>query len=152
MRKIRIETLPVKNKKKKIKWEEVFITVFAIVLLGGAMIWIVARIYQQAKADLVAMERPVAGIVLDHKIVCMASNVYMGEEQLAVSIHGKTYYTCSNQCTSDINKDENARLATDPISKHLVDKSQAFISINRDNVRTILYFESEENLRKYLKK
>lgn len=143
-------------KKKKFNWQDYFITSFAIVVLGGAMVWIAIGIYQREKIDQVELERtnallPSVGKIVDHKMVCMASDVYMGEDQLAENVHGKIYFVCSKQCSKKIHADEDAQVATDPSSKKIVNKAVAFISV-APNSNTILYFESEENLKKYFLK
>lgn len=148
--------IPQKGKKKKINWLGRFMTALTIVLFSGAFIWMGYNIYHQETEEQVAFEKykatfPRPGKAIDHKIVCMASNVYMGNEQIEVPVNGKMYYSCSPHCTQEIHSGNSIRLAIDPLSKMSVDKAEAFISMSPDSLGTILYFESEENLKRYLK-
>ena len=143
-------------KKKKFNWRDIFLTTFAIVMLGGAMVWMTIVIYQQEKINQVKLERKnelllIAGTILDHRMVCMASDVYMREKQLSENVNGKIYFVCSKQCSTKIHNDKDAQVATDPYSKRRVSKAVAFISAD-SNSNIILYFESEENLKMYFSK
>ncbi len=144
------------KRKKKTYWTGVFITALTIVLFSGAFIWMGYNIYHHETEEQVAFEKhkkafPIPGKVIQHKIVCMASNVYMGKDQLEVLVDGKTYYSCSPHCTAELLSRENVRMATDPFSNRIVNKAEAAISMSADSLGTILYFESEENLKRYLK-
>jgi len=145
------------SSKKRIKWNEVFITAFAIILIGGFFVWLTVHTYLQEKheSELQAKYQdslPLPGKAVDHKLVCMVNNTYMGVDQIPVMVLNKTYYGCCPKCISDINTDASVRLAVDPYSHVSVDKASAFITVSPDKSGTILYFESEQNAKKYLKK
>lgn len=151
------KSVPQKGKKKKDNGYGIFMTVFTIILFSGAFAWMGYNIYHQETEEQIALEKykarfPEPGKVIDHNIVCMASNVYMGNEQLEVIINGKTYYSCSPHCSNQLQSGDHVRLATDPFSKKTVDKADAFISMSPDSVGTILYFDSDESLKQYSKK
>ncbi|HRJ30979.1 MAG TPA: hypothetical protein PLV21_03555 [Cyclobacteriaceae bacterium] len=150
---------PVKrlSKKEKERRYNIFITVFAILLFGAAFAWMIGTIYTQVKSDNEAEEQyrsslPVSGNAVPHNLVCMVNNMYMGVQQIAVPVNDKTYYGCCQKCVNDLNADESTRFATDPLSKKMVDKATAFIIINPDKSGAVLYFESEQNAKKYLEK
>lgn len=139
--------------KKKTKWKEVFTNAFAIVSLSGTAIWIVFMLINQETPSAHRkhkVERPAPGVILDHKKVCMASNVYMGQDQTLVDVQGQQYFSCGAHCTQQLQSEENVRMAFDPYSKKMVSKSMAYITMNPDSTGTILYFESEDNIKKYL--
>lgn len=156
MKKKAPKTLLLKGKKKKGNWFGTFMTVFTIILFSGAFFWMGYNIYHQETEEQIALEKhmttfPEPGKIVDHKVVCMASNVYMGKNQLEVLVNGKMYYSCSPHCTAEIQLAANTRLTTDPLSKRIVDKAESFISMSPDSLGTILYFESVENLKKYFR-
>jgi YHS domain-containing protein len=78
--------------------------------------------------------------------------MYMGIDQVPVSVQDKTYYACCDQCIRDLNNDQSVRYAIDPYSKVRVDKAFAFITMNPEKKGAILYFESANNAKKYLDK
>lgn len=94
---------------------------------------------------------PASGISLDHNLVCMVNNTYMGIDQIPIAVENKTYYGCCDNCVKTINTDESARLAIDPFSKVKVDKATAIITMNPEKKGAVLYFESEQNAREFLK-
>ena len=150
---------PVKrlSKREKERRYNRFITVFTILLFAAGFAWIGGNIYTQIKSDYEAEEKyksslPVPGKAVPHNLVCMVNNMYMGSQQIAVLVDDKTYYGCCQKCVNDLNTDENTRFAVDPFSKKRVDKAMAFIVINPDKTGAVLYFESEQNAKKYLKK
>lgn len=145
------------NKKRKIKWNEIFITAFAIVTIGGFFVWLTVHTYQQEKHESEMQEKykaslPLPGVQLDHKLVCMVNNTYMAVDQIPVMIESKTYYGCCEKCVKDLNTDESVRFAVDPYSNLAVDKALAFITMSPAKPGYILYFESEQNAKKYLQK
>ncbi len=148
---------PTPDKKKKTKWSEIFITAFAIVSLGGFLVWLVIFNYQQEKQEQAAIEEyraslPPSGQELDHKLVCMASDKYHGDSQAPVIVSDRIYYGCSQKAIRDLSTNENSRFAIDPYSKAKVDKAKAFITMSPVKPGAILYFESGQNAKKYLKK
>ena len=80
-------------------------------------------------------------------MVCMINNRSMANEQIPVEIDGKTYYGCCPMCKERLEKDEASRYAVDPVSGKKVDKAKAVIGALPG--AAVLYFENEENLRKY---
>lgn len=94
---------------------------------------------------------PVSGISLDHKLICMVNNTYMGTDQIPVIVENKTYYGCCDNCVKAINTDETVRMAIDPFSKIEVDKAMAVITLNPEKKGSVLYFESEQNAKEFLK-
>lgn len=157
MKKKQIITPTGKSRKKGIKWHDVFMTAFAIVLIGGFLVWLVVRTYLLEKHEYEMQQRyeaslPSPGVPIDHKLVCMVNNTYMGVDQILVTVQNKTYYGCCDKCVRDIQTDEKVRFAIDPYSKVKVDKAIAFITMSPAKPGTILYFESEQNAKKYLNK
>lgn len=156
MKKITVKK-PSNAGKKKIKWSEALITTLAILLIGGWFVWLGIHYYQQEKHESEMQQRyqaslPAPGIAVEHKLVCMVNNMYMGVNQIPVVVQDKTYYGCCEKCVRDLNTDQSVRVAVDPYSHISVDKAQAFITMNPNKSGSILYFESEKNARKYLKK
>jgi YHS domain-containing protein len=150
---------PVKRLSKRVKERRFnrFITVFTILLFAAAFAWIGGNIYTQIKSDSEAEEKyksslPVPGKAVPHNLVCMVNNMYMGSQQIAVPVNNKTYYGCCQKCVNDLNTDESTRFAVDPFSKKMIDKAVAFITTKPDMSGVILYFESEENAKKYFSK
>lgn len=133
-----------KSKHNQQKWLK---TTLMIAIFGGAMIWIGLTVYSREKVnDEVEESR-----IIEHSLVCMVNNKYMGEQQIAVPINEKIYYGCCQKCVADLTTDESTRFALDPISKKTVDKAMAFIILDPNKTGTVLYFESEENISEYLK-
>ena len=131
------------EKKRGIKWNEVSITALAIMAIGGWFIWMVVHIYQQEGHESEMQEAYIAslpppGVSIDHKLVCMVNNRYMGSDQIPVPIQDKTDYGCSDKCVRDLNTDETVRFAVDPYSKQTVDKALAFITMSSAKPGAIL--------------
>jgi YHS domain-containing protein len=155
MRKILKGKFPGIDKKAKAKRWSMFINTLTIVLFGGAVTWMIAIIYFQEKENHDADERYKAslqksGEAVQHNLVCMVNNMYMGSQQIAVPIDEKTYYGCCQKCVKDLTTDESTRFALDPFSKKTVDKAMAFITIHPNKTGVVLYFESQQNAKKYL--
>ena len=79
--------------------------------------------------------------------VCMVNNQDMGKPQIPVVVEGKTYFGCCAMCKGRLEKDAAARTAIDPVTSKPVDKATAIIARNESG--NILYFGSEETLRRY---
>ncbi len=146
-----------KIKKKRRKWHDVFITTIVIVLIGGFFAWLVVHIYQQEKSEQEALKNykatlPAPGKKLDHKLVCMVSDIYHCTRQIPIVVSNKVYYGCNQKSVLELNTDEKMRFAVDPYSKKTGDKSLAFITTSPYQPGSILYFESEENLSNYFKR
>lgn len=83
-------------------------------------------------------------------LVCMVNNAYMGKPQIPVPVNGKTYYGCCEMCVGTLNNNETARIATDPFSGKLIDKTEAYIVLVEEE-GDVAYFESEQNFLKFRK-
>jgi YHS domain-containing protein len=81
--------------------------------------------------------------------VCMVNDAFMGKKQIPIPVQGKTYYGCCRMCVSTLTNDASERQAIDPVSRHSVDKATAIIGALPDG--NVFYFESEENLRAYVR-
>lgn len=139
------------------KLYEIFIASLAIVAIGGWFVWLIVHTYQQEKSESkmqneYAASLPLPGTPIEHKLVCMVNNRYMGSDQIPVSIQNKTYYGCCDKCVKDLNTDESVRFAIDPLTKSKVDKALAFITMSPKEAGNVLYFESEQAAKKYLQK
>ena len=86
--------------------------------------------------------------VTDTGKVCMMNDRYMGTAQIPVEVDGKRYYGCCAMCKERLAKDRRARVALDPVSGKEVDKATALIAKRADG--SVLYFENEASLKKYL--
>lgn len=84
---------------------------------------------------------------VEAKYVCMINNKFFDSPQIPVIVEGKTYYGCCPMCKEKLEKSEQARTATDPVSGKTVDKATAIIGAQADG--TVYYFENEENLERY---
>lgn len=87
--------------------------------------------------------------VVPNKKVCMVTNMLFPRDQIPVQHAGKTYYGCCENCKKTLAEDASARMAIDPISKKPVDKASAVIAARPDG--SVIYFESQANLKKYSK-
>jgi len=81
--------------------------------------------------------------------VCMVNNRYLGVKQIPVEVDGKVYYGCCKMCVGRIKNNESIRYAIDPVSGKKVDKATALILALKDG--RVLYFESRENVERFLK-
>lgn len=79
--------------------------------------------------------------------VCMVTDRFMRVPQIPVNVEGRTYYGCCEGCRARLTNDPSVRSATDPVTKHAVDKASAIIGA--DGSGAVLYFESEDSLQKY---
>ena len=83
--------------------------------------------------------------VEDPSTVCMVNNRFMGDKQIPVIVDGKTYFGCCEMCKARLEHDQTARMATDPVSGHSIDKASAVIG--RDTTNKVFYFENEATFR-----
>ena len=90
---------------------------------------------------------PAVEKVADRSLVCMVNDMEMGKEQIPVVIEGRTYYGCCAMCKERLARDAASRTAVDPLSGKSVDKAKAVIGRRPDG--SVVYFETEANLRKY---
>lgn len=91
------------------------------------------------------------GDIVPNDQVCMVNNAYMGKKQLEVVHDGKTYYGCCENCQIRIPKEENARMAYDPVSNKLIDKATAVIAVSDKN-DNVVYFENKTNYKAFFNK
>ncbi len=84
--------------------------------------------------------------------VCMMNNKYFGTEQIPVEVEGKNYYGCCQGCVNSLKSNRAIRFTQDPYSGEEVDKADAYIVLNPDGSKNVLYFKSGENYGNYLMK
>jgi YHS domain-containing protein len=84
---------------------------------------------------------------VEPQMVCMVNDQAMGKLQIAVEVDHKTYYGCCEMCKQRLAQDEAVRRAVDPVTGEVVDKATAVIAARSDG--SVLYFSSEETLRRY---
>lgn len=87
---------------------------------------------------------------VEAKKVCMVNNAVFEKDQIPIAVEGKTYYGCCDMCKERLAKDVESRTGVDPVTGKKVDKATAVIAALPDG--KVLYFESEETLKKYAPK
>lgn len=87
--------------------------------------------------------------VVENEKVCMVTDQLFPKKQIPITVEGKTYYGCCENCKASLGKDPKVRKAIDPISKKPVDKATAVIAAREDG--TVIYFENKTTLEKYQK-
>ena len=143
-------------KKPKKKWDAMFMNAFAIVLLGGAFIWMGIIVYNETTGekkmkDSYLASLPNAKDTIAHSKVCMVDDIFQGDfPSVPVSINSKTYYGCSQKANRDLSTIDSLRSAIDPISKEKVDKATAIIAIHPDKDGKVIYFGSKQTYDKYI--
>lgn len=88
--------------------------------------------------------------VTDASQVCMVNDQFMGRPQIPVAVEGRTYYGCCAMCEGKLKQQPEARIARDPVTGQEVDKATAVIV--QDAQGKVMYFASEDTLRKYTTK
>ena len=101
---------------------------------------------QEINANILAL----ADGSLPKELVCMVNNAYMGKDQFLVEFEGKQYYGCCEMCVKTIQNERQVRVALDPLTGKEIDKAGAFIALKPGSNSDVLYFESEENYRKFI--
>ncbi len=87
---------------------------------------------------------------LKSSYVCYVNDRYMGSEQIPVAVNDKTYYGCCGGCVEKLKKNlGNVRFAKDPLTGAKVDKATAFIVLKPHANGAVMYFESEDNYKKF---
>jgi YHS domain-containing protein len=100
-----------------------------------------------------AVSQPVAALpagmsrVTDTSLVCMVNDQFMGNPQIPIAVQGRTYYGCCPMCKERLGKEPATRIARDPVTGQDVDKATAVII--KDAAGKVLYFASEDTLRRY---
>jgi len=127
-----------------------------ILLLSVVMVAACQSSTEQKQASTEEPTEALAGVPsyrigdqVPHDLVCMVNNAYMGKKQFEVPFEGKTYYGCCNMCVERIPVDKDARIAVDPFSSKVVDKSEAFIVLVSAQGH-VAYFENEQNYKQFL--
>lgn len=148
---------PSSTKRKKIKWYDLFITTLAFVVIVGFFVWFVIHNYQEEKIkqkheEAYKASLPSPGSPVPPNTVCMVNNMYMNAPQIPVVVNNETYYACCTKCVKDLNTNNASHFAIDPLSKRKIDKATAFITIKPDRSGEVLYFQSEENAKLYIRK
>ena len=77
----------------------------------------------------------------------MVNDQFMGKPQIPVQVEGRTYFGCCAMCKEKLEKQTAARTAQAPVTGEPVDKASAVIV--KDANGKVLYFASEETLRRY---
>ena len=144
--------------KKKSKFEEWFINILAIVLLGGTIVVIVFMTTQSAINDDKAKEAYLASLppqqdTIAHSKICMVDDFYQGNyPTLPLKLSTKTYYGCDPKAIRELTAKNEVRSATDPVTGRKVDKAAAVIALHPKRDGKVLYFESHDTFAQYLQK
>ena len=85
---------------------------------------------------------------VEAKKVCMVNNQVFEKDQIPVEVKGRMYYGCCEMCKQRLALDKSSREAVDPVTGKTVDKATAVIGALEDG--SVLYFENEETLAKYV--
>jgi YHS domain-containing protein len=85
--------------------------------------------------------------VSDPSQVCMVNDQFMGRAQIPVVVDGRTYFGCCPACKEKLENQSEMRTGRDPVTGQQVDKAKAVIV--QDASGKVLYFESEETLKRY---
>lgn len=83
--------------------------------------------------------------------VCYVNNKFMGIDQIPVEFENKTYYGCCEGCVLKLKTMRETRYAKDPFTGNEVDKAMAFIVLSLTGNNDVLYFESEQTYKDYIK-
>lgn len=83
--------------------------------------------------------------------VCYVNNKFMGIDQIPVEFENKTYYGCCEGCVVKLKTMRETRFAKDPFTGNEVDKAVAFIVLSPKGNNDVLYFESEQSYKDYIK-
>jgi YHS domain-containing protein len=88
--------------------------------------------------------------VVENEKVCMVTDQLFPKKQIPITVEGKTYYGCCENCKASLGKDPKVRKAVDPISKKPVDKATAVIAAREDG--SVIYFENKNTFEQFTKK
>jgi YHS domain-containing protein len=84
---------------------------------------------------------------VDSKFVCFITKKHFSSPQTAVSVEGKTYYSCCDMCKTKLMNEPASRLAKDPVSGKEIDMSKAVIGV--DKAGNAYFFENAANLKQF---
>lgn len=129
--------------------KKTMVTATAAMVLAGALVASAMQAPKGRPAASATKTAPSATLprVADRSLVCMVNDMDMGKAQIPVAVEGRTYYGCCAMCKERLSKDAAVRAAIDPVSGKKVDKAKAVIGKRPDG--SVIYFESEKNLREY---
>jgi len=88
---------------------------------------------------------------IESKKVCYVNNKYMGIDQIPVEFENKTYYGCCEGCVVKLKTMRETRYAKDPFIGNEVDKAMAFIVLSPTGNNDVLYFESLQTYKDFIK-
>ena len=111
-----------------------------------AVFFSLARAQDSTKSDADKTTFPALSEV-EPKYVCMVNDQLYENEQIPVTVDGKTYYGCCEMCKTRLMNDRDSRESRDPISGKVVDKALSLTGAATDG--SVYYFENEENLKKF---
>lgn len=143
--------------RKKGKIGEWFINVLAIVLLGGGLVLIVYMTTQMSgqhskDTDQYLASLPSQSDTISHNKICMVDDIYQGDyPTLSVRLSANSYYGCDAKAIHELSTKQNVRFAIDPVTKCNVDKGSAVVGLHSKRDGKVLYFESNETFKQYLK-
>ena len=123
-----------KKQKRKAGSSTAAAAIAAVPLVRGGVLYFTGQ-------NAAALKR----VPVDH--VGMLNDTYFADPEIAVAVGTKTYFGCCGMCKGRLASDAAVRVATDPVSGHLVDKADAVIGALASG--RVLYFESERTLAEY---
>ena len=146
-----------KPAKKKGKFEEWFINIFALVLLGGGVVVIIYMTTQMSgthsnEKDQYIASLPSQNDTISHSRICMVDDIYQGDyPTIPVVLSSNKYYGCDAKAIHELSSKQDIRFAIDPVTKRKVDKALAVVGLHSKRDGKVLYFESKETFDQYLK-
>ena len=121
--------------------------ILVLLVLGmGLISWKIMLAYKtpQHRRDISSFHQT----LVDPNLVCMVNDTFMGKPQIPIHVNGKMYYGCCNDCIDKLTNRESLRVAVDPFSGNLIDKSKAYIA-QTNQKGSVVYFESISNFEAY---
>lgn len=85
---------------------------------------------------------------VESKYVCFINKQHFDKPQAAVTVEGRLYYGCCENCLPTLATDPKSRVDVDPVSGNQVDKATAVVGV--DKAGRVYFFEnirSGRNLR-----
>lgn len=83
--------------------------------------------------------------------VCYVNNKFMGIDQIPVEFENKIYFGCCEGCVIKLKTMRETRYAKDPFTGNEVDKAMAFIVLSPTGNNDVLYFESLQTYKDFIK-
>jgi YHS domain-containing protein len=81
------------------------------------------------------------------KHICFITKKRFDRTLKSVTVEGKNYYGCCDDCLAKLTNDPSSRKDIDPVTGAEVDKAAAFIGMDRNG--NVYFFESLENLKNF---